>query len=79
MYASLSDFVCLVLLLPFGLGFYMFFFSLFGWFLLHFFLFLLPFLSRRVAGRVLVLRPGEFQQSVQNKVEADKITKGLIC
>ena len=42
MYVSLCDFPCLVLLLPFGLGFYLFF----GFFL--------PFLLSRVASRVLV-------------------------
>ena len=46
-YVSLCDFVCLVLLLPFVLGFY----------LIVLFFFSLPFLLSHVAGRVLVLRP----------------------
>ena len=45
-YVSLPDFVCLVLLLPFGLGFYLFGF------------FFLPFLPSCVAGMILVLQPG---------------------
>ena len=50
-YVFLCDFVCLVLLLLFGLGFYLFVFGVF------FFLFFLPFLPSHVAVRVLVLQP----------------------
>ena len=42
-YVSLGDFACLVLLVPFVCGFYLFFFFFF------------PFLLSHVAGRVLVL------------------------
>ena len=49
-HASLSDFVCTGLLLPFVLGFCLFVFL--------FLFFSLPFLLSCVAGRVLVLQPG---------------------
>ena len=52
MYVSLCDFACLVLLLPFGLGFY-----LFGFFLFFLFFFL-PLLLSHLAGRFLMLQPG---------------------
>ena len=45
MYVSLCDFVCLVLLFPFGLGFYLF-------------IVFPSFLPSHVAGRVLVLQLG---------------------
>ena len=54
-HASLCDFVCIGLLLPFVLGFCLFMFWV--WFFWCFF-FSLPFLLSRVAGRVLVLWPG---------------------
>ena len=52
MYVSLCDFFFrLVLLLPFGSGFYLFIFFFFSFFSL-------PFLPRLVTGRALVLWPG---------------------
>ena len=50
-YVSLCDFVCICLLLPSALGFYLFVFSVFVFFSL-------PFLLSHVASRVLVLQPG---------------------
>ena len=58
-YASLCDFVCIGLLLPFVLGFCLFVvLFLFLFLLLFLFFFSLPFLLSRVVGRVLVRQPG---------------------
>ena len=72
-YVSLCDFVCLVLLLPFVLGFCLFVFCLFALLFLGFGYFFLPYHPYRVAGRVLVIWPGVGPELLRKKSRAQDI------